>query len=712
MQSLIRKLARELRGSLPFAVVNPNPKNLLGKLLSYKTVQDANNDGFTKTFSDTSFVGPEQSIKKGKSIVSNKGSKKSIIVDLDNPKYIWDFDAFNRYIQRTSWYSELGQPPKRGLFILDTSQSSIQWLNRDTDDLEVYMNIEGGANNILKLSSGSSITDFEFLDGKIFISINNSDGVIVIDLLNDETSSYATTGFYKANSNISNRNSGTNTNTLYVSTTNIVNDTVNCISCLRSSTIQEDFFGRPHHYWVAGTAGGLSVFVPNMNGVGSIYDSTITDSIDFVELGNDGTFLVQCFSSSKEVWFHYPSVDSIKSDSFTDNLNAAYDGTDSNKMPLTPGADSKSVGIYYDDDLVALYGTDEGLISHHIRNPIVASGSNFSNAKILTTSTYSTPYMLGKLMGSYILNNGNDTSGNNRNLVQASGYNLPDFTSTGGPLGPVATFDSSNSEMLEYVQSGAGELINTGYNRKFSISMYLNPSFPIDIQSYNLFTIWNDTPNSDRSIKTYFQRTDSSGGVSIGFQIDNGGLVDVSVLHLPLSTYENKWNHICFIYDDYNNRMEIWINGVLCASGSSAGSVNTSAATADLKFGVRCSDGTSNVDFYNGKLANLLITYEAMTEQEIKKEYRRMIDGLNGNILLSSNTVDNIKVDTDSGVGIITTGTTVHIMNMKTRLIQETKTLSSAANHVDMVSTNKGNSPHYVISGDNYIQVVSSDNDL
>lgn len=701
MQSLIRKLARELRGSLPFAVVNPNPKNLLGKLLSYKTVQDANNDGFAKTFNETSFVGSNPS-KKGKNIFSDRGSKKSVIVDLDNYKYIWDFDAFNRYIKGTSWYSELGNPPKRGLFIIDTVRLSIQWLNRDSDNLEVYMDIQGGANNILKISSGSSITDFEFLDGKIFISIDNGDGVIVIDLLNDEAYSYYTTGFYRSSVDLSSRNNGTNTNGLLSSTTSIVNDTVNCISCLRSSTIEEDSFGRPHHYWVAGTAGGLSVFVPNINdgvGNGNIYDSTITDSIDFIELANDGTFLVQCFiagAPGKEVWYHYPSVDSIKSDSFTEKFNAAYDGIDSNKMPLTSAADSKSIGIYYDDDLVALYGTDEGLVSHYIRNPIVSSGSNFTNAKTLTTSTFLSPYMMDDLIAAWPLNDLNDRSGNGYTLSNLNGVT---FSTTDAPFGGKAVFTGVTDRYLT--------------NTTFSMDLNLDWTIVFCCKTNGSGTTTRVGPiginaGSTRIVE-WREFVTGPGQTGELYVTPNNASTAASCYTYEIDT-SWPWTQIALQRDNTAGTYKAFVNGVFNNEVSvTTGGADVLPSPDTINIGQLYSGDTN----WNGSVSNVSVYQRALTEEELQKDYQRMRIGLSSSSkLLTSNTVNNIGIDQDSGVGIIITGTTVHIMNMKTGLIQETKTLSSAANHVDIVSINKGSLPHYVISGDNYIELVSSDNKL
>ena len=613
---------------------------------------------------------------------------KVSIIDLQATNFTWDWEFAKREIRNKSWYNELNAPPTHGMLIVDASQNALQWVNRsyDTDGVSYftsYMTFTVGANNMLP----TNINDVVFKDFKLYVAA--AGGVYIIDFMEDTAYAYTNNGYYIYAGNINERNAASGYLLLNSGGNDYLQTAIRSdISILRDGEGNTDIYTRPLHIWSAasdGTQIDLELYIPSSTGRGSLYNykvatennlsSHISQDGNIYQLydpaaGND-TFAVldeTVYTITGNVTTN--EIESSAWGSYTDPAGTSFIGGSvnsiDNKNAVLVGS-SQGVSMFYHTSTDTL-GT-LGLI-------------NFN-------STYVTPYMKGAGAGNgivvaYPLNDLNDRGGNGDNLTNV-GTTL--FTGT-SPLGiSCPNFDGID----DYLHSST--LYDTGtewtYSLYFKSSSSTNPASAETL--LNVANSWSPVANE-------FHLTLNTSG-TLTFDVDATGTANTVTSSSDL--YDNKWHH-AVLTDDGTN-VKAYIDGV---QFSSTPSTQSGVNTLVMSIGAL---GTA-AEFFDGEIANVFVGRKAWSLAEVEFENDRMLAGLAGySALVTSDTIDAISVDQNSGYGIIAAGNAAHIINARNGLIYNVDAISSGTlNDVDVISLFESPTPHYILGGSLNIEQVAA----
>lgn len=698
MNSFLKEIARMIRGSLPFTIVNSNPENDLSKMISYRSSSEAQAAG--KSFIiDVNGDLPIKVYPTGKNSVSSSSlnAYKVIIVDLDNQDCVWDWQKAKHIIKNTSWYNELNSlPPIHGFFIIDNAQNNIHWVDRDSPTLDIYMTFDGTSAGKIVGPNTNLINSISFLDFKLMIGVNGN--LIEVDFLTEQTKKWSSeSSTYYWDQNIANRNSGTGTSIkLKSDISNSFNNTnIKEVSIGRVSTGQVDLYKRPLHNWIASTAGTTCIYVPtDDNGdelrpeEEGIYEYNPAEmSYGFVNSIGRKKAAHMYYSTILLLGVEY-TINSKNYENWTTSSPHTTTYTYGSRLPFTNSATPSSIDIY--DDRNIIIGSDEGMaVFMNYDKPNRAEGAHW--ARILTTSTYSTPLMKGRVNCAYPLNDLNDAGGQGYTL---SNIDSVAFTGT-SPLGfPCAVFDGVNDRL----ERTGISISNASNGNTWSLYFKSNKTVgDLPLSSVESILQWADSITAPTGQVRADIHTD--GTFRFYFGAGSEDFVNSSI-----NVLDGKWHHVACT-DDREGNIYAYIDGILFS--------HTTPVNNNGNYNGQISIGAKGDQFnpFSGEIANVTVSNTPWTEKEVMTEYSRMVDGLNGyTSLLTATDIDSIRVDDVSGKAIVCAGNVAHIIDAENFMVYETHTLDTSGilNDADIVSVKNGEDTHYVLAGSDSVKQISS----
>lgn len=761
MKAFVKELGRSIKSGLPFGLSKSNVKNELGKNLVYNTLQEAEAAGKDFVIGENSILFP-QNISLQKNLQSHNISSPTIafwranFIDLDNPKFVWEWDEAKKLIRATSWYQELGPPPIHGVFIMDFYNKKVHWADRDDPNFSIYMTFDTSVStNMIYENTPRS---FMWRDFKLYFCGYTNGGVYIVDFLEDTCTSYNNTGMYYYKGNITQRNSG-NDRVLVadgqpsggISNKIGGSNVLYAVGVVRDPNGRLDSLGRPLHYWTcndgdtsnhvynpvngdssiylrnAGLFGnGLNRFTGGAFGVGDI-------SVAFSDHDGAGTYSVK----------EYNDISRFNYEDRREDQGITTSGNSSNRPLRTDGSLVLcQMGSIYPNNIavsdgdsylggkliITAYGGSTNTIPYHTaichRNILEGFGhtdgdggtyrGRNNGGNILIGTQTPLPYMKGRVIVAYPMENGTDYSGNgsayNYNLVTSIGSG-PTFYSTGGPLGGYVEFDGTTG-----LQSTVSTDMLSSAERGMTISAYVYITPDGNYFSAPIGAFWT---NGTRNINLYCE-TDGTGNlVALNFARWTGSSV-IGVASEQSTLLANKWHHVVGVYDGLKNggQMSLYINGVRIGILTNAG---TSLVSSNPGFYSGCDldspySGTTygTAAYLRGRVANLTATLSVWTEEEIKAEYERMVLGLSGNVETKLDAThiyctEGIAIDPDSEYAIIVssnssrTDQTINLINKRNGLIYQKTNVTGNINFnaVDIMTMPGHDQPIYLYGSQN-----------
>ena len=647
---------------------------------------------------------------------TDENAKRVIFVDLDDPETIWDYSQFMQQIQDTSWHDELGDPPVHGLMWWTEDGSELVWWNRETG--AIYMQFSAATNNALYAPGSGDAAGLTFLDGVIYASDNNAGyGLNRIDLLRDQRLMYfAGAGPYLYPNNLSNRNAGSGTGTILGNAQlYMINATVNDVVACRDIDLTDEF-GRPKHWWIAGTSAGLSTYNPYDD---AIYDSangeivlartmTISDKniyfwrnytgagaqdipywFPWQSMGADGWNVAgsAVYTSARYLYNHQ-----VYSGAFTGaKVHGFSDSQVGSAMAVLEGKSLASVGA---DQMWA--GCDEGIIISHMYYPEGMDGGTGMDAYgglIRLHEDYASPYMKGDIKAAWPLHSTADVSGGGTSHTLTNN-NTVTF-SNGGPAGSYGNFVAASSQSLtlaDHADFAMPELtVACWIYRDIDSGTYEGLVGKYDTgtagdQSFLMYINTNDTP---------IFTLDTSGG---DVQATTGVTIALA-----------QWYYLVGTWD--GTTVKLWINGELVGSNTGSGTIDDSAE----KFIIGgWTSGDAPANFFDGRIGGVSVSGNAMTEREIKAEYQRGIRRINSSIdtnsTISDSTVVSMSADPNGRyVAVMGADKKVYTFDEFAVPIATDTYPGTTARSVAVKSMPGGADPHLVMAGSDQIEIVQPD---
>jgi hypothetical protein len=608
---------------------------------------------------------------------------------LDEPAHVSPTFNWQRAIRQTSWYAELGAPPTHGAFVINAAQDTIEWIDLDSPTLAVYMTFTAGAGswpttvNMIGANSGVTLTgNIAVLDFKVIVCNGSGYGITIVDFLADNAT-YISNEHKRYLGDISERNNGNGVSGDYTSN-GLANTTVNAVAICRDPSGGTDHFGRPLHYWAAGTAAKISTYNPIAN---AIYDSADAQDAYDISCGAGGDLLMtqQFDPSDPDQVIYYGSVESMTADSFTSTSSivqyVAGVGVSFLSATWFPLAAKLFYGV--NGDSAALIGSDEGLtIAHNLSTAA-------DHAFIHLTSTYITPYMKGTRAAAYPLDSLTDRSGNGLTLTNNGGTA---FTGT-SPFGMAcANLDGVDDNLT--VASAEFNFGTTDWTMSYYVktTSATNPAASVTVVACDNGTI---------RIETHFE---TDGTMAAYITDDNGASADL-LWGATGDIYDAEWHHIIFRRD--GTALSLWADGIKIDSGTvaaAAGALNT----GNLTIGNGPINGTK---YLAGQVANVSMVATAWTDEEIKFEHSRMVAGLAGNTtLLTADDIDSVQVAPDGEYAIVTAGDVAHIMDPRTGIILSTDAVGAGTLNDAAIWQRAGaDTPSYLLGASTTVEAVQPD---
>ena len=691
MNATIKEVARLLKGSLPFAIVDPNPKNPFAGTLSYKSKEEVPP---TQTIMETDgAIEVKGELKQNDVVITNSdllyftidwpshvsqtlNAHKIYFVDTQNTKYCWDWEAAKKYSRNKSWYNENGAPPTHGAWVIENDQSSISWINRnyETDGVNYfteYIKFEVNSNNV----ASANIVEAKFVDFKMFLA-TATDGVIIVDFLQDRAYKVNNSGTFVYNGPISDRNN--NLGWLQLATDMaLVNANVSAIDAVRDPDNEEDSYARPLHYWAAGTTSGVSLQKPSSANDGFIYDSSNTETV--FDISMVGSTLIWSTDSTDDTVRIRENFTSIGADAWTNDHAILSTQTDWKQTIFSGTVILSDLGAGYlaNGKDALLIGSNEGI---SLRHGLLGSGS-----EIGVTSSYVTPLMVGTRVVAYPLHDLNDRSGNSKTLTNNNGV-----TFSAGAFGDVATFDGTTKTLSRTADAALAPA-----DGDFTISFMFKSSSNNNPLADEYLLVMDGT-NDSISVKL----SQTTGYLDVTFSDD--ALSTSDVIDIDYDLYNNKRHHIAI--QKTGLEVKVFIDGMLSKTQTLTAAVDSLDDITDIEFG-----GNNGASCFNGQIEMFSYSKSLWSVDDVEFEYNRLKAAQAATTTrLVSNDVKSIQVDNDSGYAIIVTGTFINIMDIKTGLIYGTdEVYENTLNHGDIISMPESVTPHYLLGGSTTIEQVA-----
>jgi hypothetical protein len=625
-----------------------------------------------------------------------------ILVDLTDPTTMWDVESFLAATRYTSWRAELGAPPMRGAMFLNNAATELHWWNLDTDAAYMQFDVGGSSNSDANMIYISSIKPscIYFLDGKIFFGVSNGGGggLWIIDFLKDECIGWFASGQRRYSGNIEERNDGKG-NVSTRTSLQIRNGVVKSTAAYRHS-MEIDEFGRPLHYWLAGTDSGPSVYNPVDNAIYTSADAQDTDSAAITPSGD--LWMTQDFHTAdghQLIMYKIEDFDensTVQTGYFAQTVDARTNGSQSLSF-FTSSWNPADGGLGAYDGGVAggslgIMGTDQGLVFEYF--PSGGSGNNKLGGAILVTSTFNTPYMKALRVAAYPLNDTADQSGNGHTLTNNGTVTF----ASGGPTGKYADFVAASSQSLT-----CADHADFGGMSELTLSCWVNR----DIDAGADVGILSKFSTTDGSNQSFTLVCYHGGGDTVLFEINTSG--GSGSVESTTSLVVGEWTHIAATYDGAT--MKIYINGLLEQTAARTGTIDDSAE--QFIIGARSGNTNTEASFFDGKIGGVYIGATAMTYNEVKLEYQRGLRVLGGaTALLGATDVDSVRTDPHTGLTAVCVNNQVEIWNAMGVRESINATTTATLNDADVRLPEGADEPLIAMGRSGQIGVVAPDRRL
>ena len=632
---------------------------------------------------------------------TDENAQQIIIVDLDDPDDIWDFQAFMQLIQDTSWHDELGDPPIHGSMWINEAQDSVVWWNRETQAIYMQFDVAAGpANTNMIRRDPQSIV---FLDGVIYIGHStNGKGCLFLDLVRDRAINYFdnTDGSHLYAGDITSRNDGDD----WIDLGNANGPEYLAVNRARACRDPEavDEFGRPVPWVFASTSGGSSIFNGNDE---TWYQDARSDASYGVGLDDGGALAYVTHSTRQDVSL-IRSIFAKASASFVpDEVSMINTGADAEDIAWTDGAGAYwPLGLLSRASLasvgmpVLLWGGDEGMYMQHTH----PSDNARQGALIRLHEDYASPIMWGGCKGCYVGDSITDLSTTGNNLTNNNACTF----SVGGPTGHYVNFDGVN-QSLSYTTASDWDGDDNSY---MAFWFYLDT---LGAGDEYLAAKW-DHDGAGGSWRHWFN---SSGVLSSTVRVSAGYR---TITGPTLAT--GRWYHFAYTLDPTDG--SVWyLNGEVIGTDPTVGAINGNTYTAVFGAAWSLTDGLIE-NHMDGRIAGMTMTHAegggvaaGPPAQMVRAEYQRGLrclnSGIDTNNTISDNNVASIAVDPNGkyfAVGY--DDKNVDIFDALGVPILRDAYPGTTLRSVAIKSMPGGKDPHYIMAGDDQIEFVQPDTEL
>jgi hypothetical protein len=182
-------------------------------------------------------------------------------------------------------------------------------------------------------------------------------------------------------------------------------------------------------------------------------------------------------------------------------------------------------------------------------------------------------------------------------------------------------------------------------------STYIEMARPLPDFASGSFSVWITAP-SPGFVQAIFFEGDATAGFDFAAHFNSLSVneppallyptKDNSGVGYPFGTRDtSRWFHIAGVADAVRKRKELWVDGVLVASGSFSGSANTGHHHR-LQVG-RSADGNQTGAYFKGKIDDLRIYNRPLTAAEIK--------GLNASLHIKRTSTTGVSLVFNTAIG-------------------------------------------------------------
>jgi len=476
------------------------------------------------------------------------------------------YERWRELEKSTSWYqADRGDTtamfPTNYAITISTGQDSVNIWNRDT--AELWMAFVSNGSGMVR----TGVTDIKFKDGTLYVGHGEglSSGIGLIEFLVEVRHLYFATGDIVYDGNIQQRNDVLG-HTQVSTTLGIVNSNVNAVGVVRDPFGIKDALGRPKHWWVVATGGGVSTYNPHAN-----------------TISNGGTLInneTLAMDSRGSFWSFYSngSYDGVQSfwSTFSNVAGSSYDSNDfwrydtGQYMPnwtVTHLAAAAGLSINGENAPIGFVATTAGMwiLGENInsRNRV-----NYkSGAKQLISATVNTPVMFAETVLALALED---------NTTDSSPYGNT-MTANNSPSTVTAVFGkgySSTGGNSSLTKSGATGL--DGGTASFWGSLWV---YPTENTNGRALT-FNGDSNTDRLLIAV-----NVAAGSIGFQYTDDGYSTLENATWTGTVEQDKWTHIAFTRDSNAKLNVLYINGIRVATDVALNEVAASLDWDDIGVG-------------------------------------------------------------------------------------------------------------------------------
>ena len=233
---------------------------------------------------------------------------------------------------------------------------------------------------------------------------------------------------------------------------------------------------------------------------------------------------------------------------------------------------------------------------------VIVSGTNgYAGATAITGGTLQLASPADALPAGtaayYTFNNTLADASGNGNLLKA-GAGVPTLSATGGPVAGVGAVTLNGASSLVTSSGAFPTGVPTG-NSSYTISAWVN----VNNNGNDGFVGWGayGTANAVNAFRTNTSATLNN------YWWGNDYLVPTA------SDLQNTWNYVTVTYDATTGLQSVYQNGALLASDTRTGH---NATAVNFAVGV-----TNGNEFFNGSMADLLITSTALSQAQVQSIY-------------------------------------------------------------------------------------------
>jgi len=562
---------------------------------------------------------------------------------LNDPAVMWDRDAFQAKVSVSSigTRGDTTDAWPTNFAIVSAQESATDSLGIiNTDTGEQWMWFVAGASYMLGNGASAVFANSVFLDGVLYVAVDGT-GLFVIDFLRETSDYVLDQNSYRFKGNISERNTGAGI-IQYAKYPPITNADVNVVDAIRDPEGGMDEFGRPLHYWVVGTDGGISEYNPIDN---AIWDSGGTDDGDIVRLMDRGD-VWWAYEDPTRYWVYRTApIQSHYKNGFGppgggEYADAGVGGTD---IPWTTSAVVTSftvpVGsVTHDGAPVVIIGSDEGLMISQNKPFVLPSGSANSSLTHTIDATQNAPLWSGVVVDSYPLE---DATG-------MFGEDLTDegVTFSSAVIGNGVVLDGTNimyrNNDATYTPTGT-----MGTDLYMTVAFWVKSSYA-DSWDPLLALTEGTTPGND-----WFSIFPWAGVVYV--RITSNANSTAETVDTQIDVLDNTWHHIAFTIGA--TELRCYLDGILIDTDASLTSFSGVPAWDTFTVGDLHDGFTGAGSMFIGTLDQILLTYRELTAKEVRHLHQRGRDALQHNAIgddaLVGASVQDVEAAEDGSIWVL-----------------------------------------------------------